>query len=213
MIYKIYLIDGDNGIALLDTTFKEFQKVEIEKKVFPDFFNAVNRTIDNIHNAMAKGRKLDEIVRVIETERCSIIISYHPLSRLLVCSISDAEDNIEKIKKVIHKIANRFWQKHQSELEMYRSTTDKSKFQIFEADMEILTMGGTIAEDYPTLIIIKNVLQNIRSMGIINDLDYLVAINCNGNISPLEISRMLEKTKLEIYEVLNNLERLEIIKR
>ena len=73
-------------------------------------------------------------------------------------------------------------------------------------------MGGKIAEEYPELIVIKNILKKIRSMGIINDFDYLIAINCNGKNSPLEISKMFRKSKLDIYTVLNRLKELEIIK-
>ncbi|MBD3198177.1 MAG: hypothetical protein GF317_24215, partial [Candidatus Lokiarchaeota archaeon] len=55
MIYKIYFIDGKNGISLLESTFKEFQENHIDKNLFPKFFQAVNSTIDNVHKAMAKG--------------------------------------------------------------------------------------------------------------------------------------------------------------
>ncbi len=213
MIYKIYLIDGDNGIAVLDTTFKEFIEVEEESVVFPDLFNAVNIMIDNIHKDIARGKNLNELMKTIETESTLIVLFYHPLSRMLICSISDVEDNIEKIKDVIKKIGSRLWLKHQSEIELYRSTTDKSRIQIFTADIEIMTLGGKIAEDYPKLIVIKNILQKIRSMGIINDFDYLVAINCNGKSSPLEISRKFEKSMREIHDVLDKLESLVLIKR
>ncbi|MBD3215495.1 MAG: hypothetical protein GF311_22990, partial [Candidatus Lokiarchaeota archaeon] len=60
MIYKVYLIDGDSGVLLLETTLKEFPKTQIEKEVFPDFFNEINQIIDNIHSAMAKGHKLED---------------------------------------------------------------------------------------------------------------------------------------------------------
>jgi hypothetical protein len=213
LIYKVYLIDGDSGILLLETTLKEFPKTQIEKEVFPDFFNEINQIIDSIHSAMAKGHNIEDIIRIVESESSTIIISYHRPSRILICSISDADDNIEQIKKAIIKIGNKFWKKHKAEIDHFRKTDDKSKFKTFSADIEVITMGGSIAEEYPQLIIIKNVLQSIRSMGIINDLEYLVALKCNGNNSPLEISRKFDKTKMEIYEVLNKLAELEIIKR
>lgn len=213
MIYKVYLIDGDSGILLLETILKEFPKTQIEKEVFPDFFNEINQIIDNIHSAMAKGHNLEDIIRIIEAESSTITISYHTPSRILICSISDADDNIEQIKKAMIKIGNKFWKKHKAEIDHFRKTDDKSKFKTFSADIEVITMGGTIAEEYPQLIIIKNVLQSIRSMGIINDLEYLVALKCNGKNSPLEISRKFDKTKMEIYEVLNKLAELEIIKQ
>lgn len=212
LIYKIYLIDGDSGISLLNTTLKEFPQDQIEKEVFPEFFNEVNKTINSIHKSMAKGSDLEEIIRIIEAESSTIVIFYHHPSRVLICSIADADDNIDDIKKAMIKIGNKFWKKHKAELEHFRKTDDKSQFKTFSADIEVISMGGNIAEEYPQLIIIKNVLQNIRSMGIINDFEYLIALKCNGDHSPLEISRKFDKTKMEIYEVLKKLEELEIIK-
>ncbi len=211
MIYKVYLIDADNGIAILDTTFKEFQNKKIEKEVFPDFFNAINKTIDSIHKAMAKGKTKFEKTRIIEAESSIITIFYHQQSRVLICSISDAGDNVEKIKSVAYKIGNRFWKKHDSDIKLFRTTSEKSKFKTFKNDIEIITMGGKIAEDYPKLSVIKNILRKIHSMGIINDLDYLIALKCNGKNSPLDISRIFNKSKIEILQILNKLEEKEII--
>ncbi|MBD3194266.1 MAG: hypothetical protein GF317_04370 [Candidatus Lokiarchaeota archaeon] len=196
----------------MESTFKEFQENHIDKNLFPKFFQAVNSTIDNVHKAMAKGEDFSEVLRVVEAESSTTVLYYHFPSKILFCSISDADDNIDKIRDIIKKIGNRFWKKHKADLEIYRTTTEKSNFQTFNADLEILTLGGTIAEDYPNLIVIKNVLQKIRSMGIINDFDYLVALKCNGETSPLEISRLFDKSKREIYNVLQKLKELEIIK-
>jgi hypothetical protein len=210
LIYKVYLIDANNGIAILDTTFKEFQNKRIEKEVFPDFFNAINKTIDSIHKAMAKGNTKFEKTRIIEAESSIITIFYHHQSEVLICSISDAGDNVEKIKSVAHKIGNRFWKKHESDLKLFRSTSEK-RFKTFKNDIEIITMQGKIAEDYPKLSVIKNILRKIHSMGIINDLEYLIALKCNGKNSPLDISRMFNKSKIEILQILQKLEEKEII--
>ena len=210
MIYKIYLIDGDSGISLLDSTFKELKKIQDD--ILTGFFNAINKTIDAIQEAMAKGRRVNEMNRVVESEDSIIFIYYHPLSRILFCSISDADDNTEKIKAVIHKIAKRFWKKHQSDLKIFRTTTEKSKFQTLVADIENLTRGGKIAEIFPKLLVVKNVLERTLTMGMISDLDFQVAIQCTGKNSPLKISRILKKERSEINEVLKKLEQLDIIK-
>lgn len=212
MIYKIFIINANNGISILDTTFKQFKEKKVEKEVFPEFFNAINETIDVIHEAMAKGKEISEKMRIVESEESLIVIYYHPNAEVLVCSISDAGDNIEKLKDVVRKIGNRFWKKHESDLISYRETHNKGKLTPFKTDIEILTMEGKIAEEYPKLIVIKKVLKKIRSMGIINDFDYLIALKCTGNNSPLEISRMFEKTKMEIHDTLQKLKQLEIIK-
>ncbi|MFX1568503.1 MAG: hypothetical protein ACFFCV_09055 [Promethearchaeota archaeon] len=210
MIYKVYLIDGDNGISLLESTFKELKKIQDD--ILTGFFNAINTTIDVIQDAMSKGRRVNEMDRVLQSEDSIIFIHYHPLSRILFCSISDADDEILKIEEVVHKIANRFWKKHQSDLKNFRTTTDKSRFQTLIADIENLTIGGRIAEVFPRLLVVKKVLEKVLSMGMINNLDFQVALQCNGKTSPLRISRNVSKKRQEINEILKKLEELEIIK-
>ena len=158
MLYKVYLIDGDNGISLLETTFKELKKIQDD--ILTGFFSAINKMIDTIHEAMAKGRNPNEMMRVLEAEGSTIVIYYHPLSRILICSISDADDNTEIIKDIVHKIGRRFWKKHQPDLKIYRSTTEKNKFLTFTADIENLTTGGRIAEIFPRLLVVLS--QRIR---------------------------------------------------
>lgn len=176
------------------------------------FFNAINTTIDVIQESMAKGRRVNEMNRLLQSEDSTILIHYHPLSRVLFCSISDADDNSDKIEEVIHKIANRFWKKHQSDLQNFRRTTDKSRFQTLIADIENFTIGGKVAEVFPKLLIVKNVLEKVLSMGMINEFDFQVALHCTGENSPLKISRILDCKHNEINDILKKLEQLEIIK-
>ncbi len=63
MIYKVYLIDGDSSISLLELTFKELKKIQDD--ILTGFFNAINKTIDLVHDAMAKGRRVNEMNRVL----------------------------------------------------------------------------------------------------------------------------------------------------
>ncbi|MEJ2277593.1 MAG: hypothetical protein P8Y70_07575 [Candidatus Lokiarchaeota archaeon] len=48
-------------------------------------------------------------------------------------------------------------------------------------------------------------------MGIIEDFEYLIALKCTGDYSPLQISRMFDKNLSEIHEVLKKLRNLDII--
>jgi len=210
LIYKIYLIDADNGISLVESTFKELKKVQDD--ILAGFFKAINITIDVIQESMAKGRRVNEMDRVLQSEDSIVLIYYHPLSRILFCSISDADDDSEKIEEVIHKIANRFWKKHQSDLKNFRTTADKSRFQTLIADIENLTVGGHIAEIFPKLLLVKGVLEKVFSMGMIDDFDLQVALQCTGKNSPLKISRFFNKKQSEIIPILKKLEELEIIK-
>jgi len=210
LIYKIYLIDADNGISLFESTFRELKKVQDD--ILTGFFNAINTTIDVIQESMSKGRRVNEMNRVLQSEDSTILIYYHPLSRILFCSISDADDNTDKIEDTIHKIATRFWKKHQSDLKNFRATTDKSRFHTLIADIENLTIGGRIAEVFPKLLLVKKVLEKVLTMGMINDIDFQVALQCTGKYSPLKISRNLSRKRTEINEILKKLEEFDIIK-
>ena len=161
---------------------------------------------------MDKGRRLNEMIRVIESEDSTILIYYHPLSRILFCSISDADDDTEKLKEVIHKIARRFWKKHQSDLKVFRATTEKARFKTLNVDIENLTRGGKIAEVFPKLLVAKRVLEKVLTMGTINDFDFQIAVLCTGKNSPLKISRILKLKRIEINDVLKKLEQFDIIK-
>ncbi len=210
LIYKVYFIDGDNGISLFESTFKELKKIQDD--ILTGFFNAINKTIDIVQESMAKGRRVNEMNRVIESEDSTILIYYHPLSRILFCSISDADDDTEKIKEVIHKIAKRFWKKHQSDLKVFRATTEKTRFQTLNADIENLTRGGKIAEVFPKLLVAKRVLEKVLTMGTINDFDFQIAVLCTGKNSPLKISRILKLKRIETNNALKKLEQFDIIK-
>lgn len=212
MIYKVFLIDAESGISLLEANFKEFSKTTISKGIlFPNFFKAINETIDNIHAAMAKGRRVNEMTRIVASEDSTIIIYYHPLSHILFCTLSDADDEVNKLKEVVSKIGQRFWKKHRSDLEIFRTTTEKIRLISFQIDIENLTMGGRIAEKFPKLLLIKNVLDKVLSMGIIEDIDYQVALKCTGDKSSLKISRQLSMNRNEVQMILKKLEELDII--
>ena len=208
----MYLIDGDDGILLLETTFRDLKKIkELENPLISGFFNEINETINNIQAAMAKGRRFNEMTRVLKSEDSTIIIYYHPLSRVLFCSVSDADDDVEKMKSALHKIGSRFWKKHQSDLKLYRTTTEKKKLQSFSADIENLTLGGRIAEVFPKLLVVKSVLEKIKPMGMISDFEFQVALRCTGENSPLKLARMMKRSQSEILKALENLEELDII--
>ena len=132
---------------------------------------------------MAKGKKSNEMIRIIESEASTIVIYFHPSSRILFCSISDADDNTDKLTEVIQKIATLFWKKYQSDIKIFRSTTEKSRFQTIITDIESITQGGKIAEVFPTLLIARSVLEKILSMGMITKFEFKVALKCIRNNS------------------------------
>ena len=179
--------------------------------MIPGFFKEINEIIDKIQDAMVKGNNKEDMTRIVESESSTIIIIYHPPSRVLFCSISDSDDDVDKTIEVIHKISSRFWKKHKSDIKIFRTTSEKSRFQTIIADIENLCQGGKIAEVFPKLLVVKKVLEKIMSMGMINEEDFQVAIRCTGDASPLRIARMLAKPRNDINNVLKKLEELDII--
>jgi len=138
---------------------------------------------------MVKGSNKEDMIRIVESENSTIIIIYHPPSRILFCSISDSD----------------------SDLKIFRTTSQKSRFQTIIADIENLSRGGKIAEIFPKLLVVKKVLSKIMSMGMINEEDFQVALRCTGEASPLKIARELAKTRNDVNNVLKKLEQLDIV--
>jgi len=160
---------------------------------------------------MVKDSNKEDMTRIVESENSTIIIIYHPLSRILFCSISDSDDDVDKTIEAIHKISNRFWKKHQSDIKIFRTTSQKSRFQTIIADIENICQGGKIAEIFPRLLVVNKVLHKIMTMGMINEEDFQVAIRCTGEASPLKIARELAKTRNDVNNVLKKLEQLDIV--
>lgn len=160
---------------------------------------------------MVKGKNRDDMNRIVESENSTIIIVYHPPSRVLFCSISDADDDVDKLMDVINKISTRFWKKHRSDIKLFRTTSEKSRFQTIIADIENICQGGRVAEVFPRLIVGENVLPKISSMGMIDQEELQVALKCTGKFSPLKIARELSKSRNEINTILKKLEQLDIV--
>jgi len=160
---------------------------------------------------MVKGKNGDDMNRIVESENSTIIIVYHPPSRILYCSISDADDDIDKLLNVINKISTRFWKKHQSDVKSFRTTSEKSRFQTIIADIENICQGGRVAEIFPKLLVGENVLPKIVSMGMIDEEDHQVALKCTGKTSPLRIARELAKSRNDVNSILKKLEQLDIV--
>lgn len=181
------------------------------KGVIPGFFKEINEIIDKIQEAMVKGGYKEDLTRIVESENSTIVIIHHPPSRILFCSISDPDDDVDKTIEVIRKISSRFWKKHEAEVKLFRTTSQKSRFQTIITDIENLCQGGKIAEIFPKLLVVKSVLEKIKSMGMINEDDFQVALKCSGEASPLKIARTLSKSRNDVNNVLKKLEELDIV--
>lgn len=213
MIYKVFLIDGDAGILILEKCFKEFNKNKnLKTELLTNFFKEVNKMIDDIHDAMTKGSRVGDTNRIISGDYSTIIMYYHSLSHVLFCSISDDDDDKEKLIEILQNFSLTFYKKHEKDLKKFRKTSEKNYFLSFIDEIDVLSVGGRGAEILPKLIIAKNVLERIKNMGIINNKELKIALECNGKKSPLRISRIFNTIESKIRESLKKLENLEIIK-
>lgn len=206
------MIDVLNGISLLEVILRDFQKKD-KDIIFSEFFKKIDLMIDDIKIGMSKNSTATEFTTVLESNDSSFLIFYQPLSKILFCSISDADDDIDKIKESLQRISHRFMKKHQSTLKIFRDTTEKTKFQTFTADIENFMLGGRIGEIFPKLLIAESALKKILETSIISKFDFEVALLCDGKNSPFRISKKYpDKSKTEIKDILKKLEQLDIVR-
>lgn len=212
MIYSIILVDADSGILLLEKKLKTRKGNEVSADALANFFGELNGMIDDIQKSMKKGRDVSNMTRVVSSENSSITLHYQPLARVLVCAISDPDDDVERITQNLKLIGKRFWLKHKTDLEIFRKENVREIFNTFGVDIETISVGGKIGEKFPKLIIAEPALERIKMMGIINMDEYEVANLCDGKTSALTISKKLEISSENAKKVLNKLEELDVVK-
>jgi hypothetical protein len=215
--YSIYLVDGDNGVLLLEKAFQPLKKPKTQQDlgsgVIAEFFAAINTFIDEIQAAMKKGRDISNMNRTLLAENSTVTMHYQPEARILVSAISDPDDDVDVIIGGCKKIADRFWKKHKEGIDAFRINSDKSSFKAFTPDIEMVLHDGKIAEIFPKLQIPIKTVQRINAMGVISNDEYKVAVLLDGKMmSPLAIAKKLGKPKDEILDVLKKFESLDVIK-
>ncbi|HME53490.1 MAG TPA: hypothetical protein VKM55_14795 [Candidatus Lokiarchaeia archaeon] len=217
MIYSIYLIDADNAVLLLEKIFQPLKKPATQQDLIDanlaEFFSSINTFIDEVQAAMRKGRDVSNMNRILLAENSTITMHYDPEARVLVSTISDPDDDTDVIIAAAKRIGERFWKKHQVNIEEFRIHADKSMFKAFIPDIEMVFHDGKIAEIFPRLQVPLKTLQRINAMGVISNDEYQVGVLLDGAMmSPLAISKQLGKTKAEIMDILKKFESLDIIK-
>ena len=212
MIYSIILVDADSGILLLEKKLKSSKTNDVSPDVLASFFGELNGMIDDIQKSMKKGRDVSNMTRVVSSENSSVLLHYQPKARVLVCAISDPDDDVERITQNLKVLGKRFWLKHKTDLEIFRKENIREIFNPFGVEIETQTLGGRVGEKFPKLLIAEPALERIKMMGIINMDEYNVANLCDGKTSALKISKRLELTSNDTKKVLIKLEDLDVIK-
>ena len=212
MIYGVYLIDGDSGILLLEHFFHQLDKKKMpDVKIITNFFSELNTIIDDIQFAMVKGRDVSNMNRIISSENSTIILHYYAVGRILICSISDPDDENGEIIEVMKRVGLRFWNRYQVAIEAFRLGSEKPSCRGFEYELEILFYGGKIAFHLPQLIINPVALDRVRKMGAIDDLEYKVASLCNGKNSEHKIIKDLKLSQFQMRKIMQKLLKNDII--
>jgi hypothetical protein len=214
MIYQIIIVDSDSGILILEKQLKALDKPKtLNNEILAGFFKALNSVIDEIQKSMKKGRDVENMSRIVSSENSLIILHFHPQSRVLMCSISDPDDEQEKLIEVLRVLAKRFWSKHQSDIEIFRKKNTRDVFTAFSVDIETYTLGGKVAEKFPSLLIAESALDRIIKMGVVTDFEYEISKLCDGSRSAMKIAIKLGGVSVEsVKRSLNKLEDLDIIK-
>ena len=212
MIHSIILVDADSGILLLEKKLKSQKANDVSADALANFFGELNTMIDDIQKSMKKGRDVSNMTRVVASENSSITVHYQPNARVLICAISDPDDDVEKITQNLKLVGKRFWLKHKTDLEIFRKENLRDIFNPFAVDIETITLGGKIGEKFPKLLIAEPALERIKMMGIINGEEYSVANLCDGKTSTLKIAKELELSTGKTKKLLNKLEDIDVVK-
>ncbi|MHA1727192.1 MAG: hypothetical protein ACTSWY_00490 [Promethearchaeota archaeon] len=213
MIYSIIIIDAESGILLLENKIKVLDKTDrINSEILGGFFKALNDMIDEIQKSMKKGRDVSNMTRVIDSEASTIILHYQPFARVLFCSISDPDDDREKIIEILKILGKRFWKKHRVDIGKFRQENIRDIFNSFKVDIEIYSLEGKAAEKFPKCLIAEMALERVFTMGMVEKMSYEIAKLCDGKTSILKISKKLDASIDNIKRGLNKLEDIDIVK-
>lgn len=213
LIYSIIIVDGDSGVLLLEKPMKALDKDhKISPELLAGFFKALNSMIDDIQISMKKGRDVSNMTRAVTSEGSSIILHYQPQARVLLCSISDPDDDENKIREILRDLGKRFWQKHRGDLELFRKEGVKNIFNSFSVDLDTYSLEGKVAESFPKTMITKMALERVKTMGVIDENQYRIALLCDGKNSALKIARELDISRDMVNIYLKKLEDVDIIK-
>jgi hypothetical protein len=102
-------VDADSGILLLEKKLKTRKGNDVSADALANFFGELNGMIDDIQKSMKKGRDVSNMTRVVSSENSSISLHYQPKARVLVCAISDPDDDVERITQNLKLLGKRFW--------------------------------------------------------------------------------------------------------
>ncbi len=217
MIFGCYVVDGASSIMIVEALFRPLQsKVDkatsMESDMLAAFFSAVNTMVDDLQEAMRKGRDVSNMNRVLSSENSTILLHYEPNARVLVCAISDPDDDGDVIIKVLQQVGSRFWKKYRKDLDAFRTRPDNRIFAPFAIDIQNLTRGGKVGEINVELQIAKNALDRVRAMGVITEEEFAVAVVCQEFHTPLTVARHIGQPVGEINKILDKLSDLDIVK-
>nr|MDO8117075.1 hypothetical protein [Candidatus Sigynarchaeota archaeon] len=216
MIFTFYIIDADNGILIFEKVFQALTGPKIQQNlgsgVIAEFFSAINTFIDEIQAAMKKGRDVTNMTRTLLAENSSVVMYYHPEARILISAISDPDDDLDIIVAALRRIGERFWTKHEENVEQFRVSMNKEPFKAFIPDVEMVLRDGHVAEFFPKLLIPETTLQRIALMGIITNEEHEVGKLLDGIMTPYSIAKKTKKSKDDIMAILKKFESLDMIK-
>ncbi|MHA1648182.1 MAG: hypothetical protein ACTSVL_11460 [Promethearchaeota archaeon] len=206
MLHAVYIIEGETGLSIIE--YREYP----QSKEFNDFFLVINDIMDDIRSNIQENRTLSNFSRILMIGKFSIIIHYYHAAKILLCSLSDVDDNKEKILSVLETLGRRFWQKHSMDIDKFLQTNKKEMFNSFIIEIEMLTRNGKIAENLPKLIVNDSTLTRLCKMELISEEELSIAKICKGILSPLQISEKTNIPHEKVAEILNKLKKIDIIK-
>ena len=145
---------------------------------------------------MVKGRDVSNMNRIITSENSTIILHFYASGRILICTISDPDDDNGEIIDVIKRVGMRFWSRYQHQIEAFRLGGEKPIFNGYDYELDTLFLGGKIAYHLPQLITNPVSLDQVHKIGVINDLRVLkLRISAMGKFKNTKIRKKISSSQ------------------
>ncbi len=186
-----------SGVCLLDQKFGE---IELDSTLVAGFFSAIRE----FARMISKGKGDARIVEMGE-----FYITYAAGDLIVVAAVVDKEDNRLEVLHALDEVIDRFSERFQDVLKQWDG---KLVFFSFTPELNTLLNYGLVGEtDEPAPKLKRGLPRLMVKLGQINEIEYNVAKQCNGERTPREIAECIGLPQDDVEVLLYKLNKLDLI--
>jgi hypothetical protein len=179
--------------------------MELNPDLIAGFLTAIKEFSGEIS---AGGNKKGDSVKEIEMETYNVVYDFRSADSLMCVLLHDKKDDPRIVRGVAKIILDGFLKKYEMQPEKWNG--DTSQFSEFGELLDEILRKGKVAEVYPVL---KKKLTSLTvKLGMINDLEYKIASECDGSKTYREIAGKVGVDLESIYGTMSKLKDLGLIK-